>query len=73
MNHLTHHEAREQRLRAGVRLSDVAYNAKCAQATVRSYEFGAPVRPLILARLHDAYALLCGATSTSDTTPPSAT
>ncbi len=65
LNQVTPQEARARRLRAGVRLSDVAYKAACAQATVRSFEFGAPVRPQILARLQDAYAALCSETNPS--------
>lgn len=52
---------RLRRLKAGGRLIDIAIAANCAPATVRSYEFGAPCRPAIIARLQAAYELVCGA------------
>jgi hypothetical protein len=67
LNHLTPEEARLRRLRAGLRLIDIAVAAPCAPATVRAYEFGAPVRPPILTRLQAAYDRICD-TETSTTT-----
>jgi hypothetical protein len=55
---LTPAEARARRLRAGRKLIDVAVLARCAPATVRAYEFGAPVRPEIQQRLMAAYEQL---------------
>lgn len=66
MNQLTPREARFRRLGAGLRLIDIAVAAPCAPATVRAYEFGAPVRAAILTRLQAAYDRVCGAeTSTA--------
>jgi hypothetical protein len=48
--------ARAQRLKLGLRLIDVAYLARVAPATVRAFEFGAPVRGSTLQRLVEAYA-----------------
>ncbi len=74
MNQITPEEARSRRLRAGVRLIDVAQAANCAPATARSFEFGAPVRAPILKRLHEAYSRLCDeiAAATPSTPPPGA-
>jgi hypothetical protein len=58
MSQLTHAEARARRLRAGRKLIDIAIAAKCAPATVRAYEFGAPVRAEIHERLVEAYEQL---------------
>jgi hypothetical protein len=51
-----------------LRLIDIALAASCAPATVRAYEFSAPVRPAIQARLEAAYDCLCAAQSTAATT-----
>ena len=59
MKRLTFDDPRARRLAAHLRLIDVAYAARCAPATVRCFEFGAPVRPEIEARLWDAYGKLC--------------
>lgn len=67
MIQLTPAEARRRRLRAGLRLIDIAVAAACAPATARAYEFGAPVRAPILARLEATYERLC-ATETGTAT-----
>lgn len=42
------------RLKAALRRIDIVYAAQCAPATVRAYEFGAPVRAPVLERLQKA-------------------
>ncbi len=71
MNHITPRNARRQRLDAGARLIDVAIAADCSPATVRAFEYGAPVRPAILKRLHAAYRRVC-AGDTTPSIPPNA-
>jgi len=70
MNQLTPEKARALRIAAGVRLIDIAIAAGCAPATVRSYEFGAPVRAPILGRLREAYERMCATSATTPSTPP---
>jgi predicted transcriptional regulator len=65
---MTPAEARARRLAAGQRLGDVAHLADCAQATVRSYELGATVRPNIEERLQRVYAQMTSTPSSSPTT-----
>jgi hypothetical protein len=52
--------AHARRIAAGKRLIDIAIAADCSPATVRTWEFGATVRPDILARFPDAYDSVCG-------------
>ena len=66
MNHPTP-DARLRRLQAGLRLIDIALEADCAPATVRAYEFGAPVRTSILMRLQAAYDRVCAKTPATTT------
>lgn len=59
MTQLTPDKAKSRRINAGKRLIDIAITADCAPATVRAFEYGAPVRPAILARLRAAYDRVC--------------
>lgn len=59
MSEITHEHAQAMRRAAGISLVQVAVVARCAAATVRAWEYGAPVRPDIEARLLEAYRILC--------------